>query len=223
VVHATRAPRLWYSIELFIATKVLYFSTRRGAEGIESDGRVEYAKQTSDDGGGQHEMIWLAWLMLALESLVIAIGLWLMWAMVSEASRAPSEAFPPAEDSPAHPPEHPPEASDDPARFILEEVDERGYVSSRKLHMGCEAAICRTPLGARIVAGRRSLKEPQYAWDYASVRLADKALAYAEFNTHPTEGIIGVEDLERGAYPAAEPGQYLRRWRYTPEGRMERL
>ena len=60
--------------------------------------------------------------------------------------------------------------------------------------MGCEAAICRTPLGARIIAGRRSLKEPQYAWDYASVRLADKALAYAEFNTHPTEGIIGVED-----------------------------
>ena len=89
--------------------------------------------------------------------------------------------------------------------------------------MGCEAAICRTPLGARIVAGRRALKEPQYAWDYPSVRLADKALAYAEFNTHPKEGIIGVEDLERGPYPAAEPGQYSRRWRYTPEGRMERL
>jgi hypothetical protein len=96
-------------------------------------------------------------------------------------------------------------------------------VSSRKLHMGCEAAICRTPLGARIVAGRRLLKEPQYAWDYASVPLADKALAYAEFNTHPTEGIIGVDDFERGPYPAAEPGQYLRRWRYTPEGRMERF
>ena len=30
--------------------------------------------------------------------------------------------------------------------------------------MGCEAAICRTPLGARIIAGKHSLKEPQYAW-----------------------------------------------------------
>jgi hypothetical protein len=201
----------------------LFFSPRQRGERIESGGGVEYARQTIDDGGGQYEMIWFAWFTLALESLVIAIGLWLMWAMVSEASRAPSDAFPPVEDPPAHSPEHPSEGSDDPARFTLEEVDERGYVSSRKLHMGCEAAICRTPLGARIVAGRRSLKEPQYAWDYASVRLADKALAYAEFNTHPTEGIIGVEDLERGPYPAAEPGQYLRRWRYTPEGRMERL
>jgi hypothetical protein len=168
-------------------------------------------------------MIWFAWFTLALESLVVAIGLWLMWAMVSEASRAPADAFPPVEDLPTHPPEHPPEASDDPARFTLEEVDERGYVSSRKLHMGCEAAICRTPLGARIVAGRVSLEEPQYAWDYASVRLADKALAFAEFNTHPREGIIGVEDIERGPYPAAEPGQYMRRWRYTPGGRMERF
>ena len=168
-------------------------------------------------------MIWFAWFTLALESLVVAIGLWLMWVMVSEASRAPADAFPPVEDLPAHPPEHLPEASDDPARFILEEVDERGYVSSRKLHMGCEAAICRTPPGARIVAGRVSLEEPQYAWDYASVRLADKALAFAEFNTHPREGIIGVEDIERGSYPAAEPGQYVRRWRYTQEGGMERF
>ena len=156
-------------------------------------------------------MIWFAWFMLALESLVIAIGLWLMWAMVSEASREPADPFPQAE------------VPDDPALFTMEEVDERGYVSSRKLHMGCEAAICRTPLGARLVAGRRSLKEPQYAWDYASVRLADKALAYAEFNTHPREGIIGVDDLGRGPYPAAEPGQYLRRWKYTAEGRMERF
>ena len=89
--------------------------------------------------------------------------------------------------------------------------------------MGCEAAICRTALGARIVAGRRSLKEPQYAWDYASVRLASKALAYAEFNTHPREGIIGVDDLGRGPYPAAEPQGYFRRWRYTADGRMERF
>jgi hypothetical protein len=172
-------------------------------------------------------MIWLAWFMLALESLVIAIGLWLVWAMVSDASRAPADPFPPVEHPPerstAQSQEHPPEANDDSPLFTLEQVDERGYVSSRKLHMGCEAAICRTPLGARIVAGRRSLKEPQYAWDYASVRLADKALAHTEFNTHPREGIIGVDDFERGPYPAAEPGQYLRRWRYTPEGRMERF
>jgi hypothetical protein len=168
-------------------------------------------------------MIWFAWFTLALESLVVGIGLWLMWAMVSDASRAPADAFTPVEDLPAHPLEHPSEASDDPARFTLEEVDERGYVSSRTLHMGCEAAICRTPLGARIVAGRDSLEEPQYAWDYASVRSADKALAFAEFNTHPKEGIIGVEDIERGPYPAAEPGHYMRRWRYTPEGRLERF
>jgi hypothetical protein len=172
-------------------------------------------------------MIWLAWFMLALECLAIAISLWIMWAMVSEASRAPVDPLPPAENPPERRPtqplEHPPEAEDDPGLFALEGVDERGYVSSRKLHMGCEAAVYRTPLGARIVAGRRSLKEPQYAWDYASVRLADKALAYAEFNTHPMEGIIGVEDVWRGSYPAAEPKEYLRRWRYTDEGRMERF
>jgi hypothetical protein len=173
-------------------------------------------------------MIWLAWFMLALESLVIAISLWLMWVMVSEASQAPADPFRQVEDPLQHLPveslEHPPEAnSSDPALFTLEDVDERGYVNNRKLHMGCEAAVCRTPLGARIVAGRRSLEEPQYAWDYASVRLAAKALAYAEFNTHPGEGIIGIDDFGRGPYPAAEPGDYLRRWRYTPEGRMERF
>jgi hypothetical protein len=213
---------------VWIVAKVLYFSPRQRGEGIESEGGEELARLTIDSGGRQdersraHEMIWFAWFMLGLESLVIAIGLWLMWAMVSEASREPGDAFPPVEDPSAHSLEHPPETSDDPGRFTLEKVDERGYVSSRKLHMGCEAAVCRTPLGARIVAGRRSLEEPQYAWDYASVRLADKALAYAEFNTHPTEGIIGVDDMGRGPYPAAEPGQYLRRWKYTSGGRMER-
>jgi hypothetical protein len=65
------------------------------------------------------------------------------------------------------------------------------------------------------------LKVPQYAWDYASVRLAEKALVYAKFNTHPREGIIGVEDSGRGRYPGAEPQDYLRRWRYTLEGQME--
>jgi hypothetical protein len=160
-------------------------------------------------------MIWFAWFMLALESLIIAIGLWIMWKMVSEASRAPAGPPPPAD--------HPPEAGDTAGLFALERVDERGYVSSRKLHMGCEAAVYRTPLGARIVAGRRSLNEPQYAWDYASLQLAAKALVYAEFNTHPMEGIIGVEDPGRGLYPAAEPKEYLRRWRYSPEGRMEKF
>lgn len=167
-------------------------------------------------------MIWVVYFVLALESLVIVLSLWTMWAMISDASRAPAEPLSPVE----HPPE--PEGSSVregegfPALFTLEEVDERGYVSSRKLHMGCEAAVCRTPFGARIVAGRLSLDEPQYAWDYASVREAEKALVYAEFNTHPSEGIVGVEDFGRGRYPAAEPQDYLLRWRYTAEGQMER-
>jgi hypothetical protein len=168
-------------------------------------------------------MIWVAWFMLALEGLVIALSLWMMWVMISEASRAPADPSSAVEHPPAQPLEHPPEANDDPALFILEEVDERGYASSRKLHMGCEAAVCRTPFGARIVVGRRSLKEPQYAWDYATARQAEKALVYADFNTHPRDGIIGVEDFGRGLYPAAEPLDYFRRWRYTADGRMERF
>ncbi len=168
-------------------------------------------------------MIWVAWLMLALEGLAIVVSLWIMWVMVSEASRAPADPFSPVEHPPARPPEHPPDTEADSALFTLEDVDERGYVSSRKLHMGCEAAVCRTPFGARLVVGRRSLEEPQYAWDYASVRLAEKALVYAEFSTHPRDGIIGVDDLEGDSYPAAEPPGYLRRWRYTTEGRMERF
>jgi hypothetical protein len=171
-------------------------------------------------------MIWLAWCMLALESLVIAISLWMTWAMISEASREPAEPLSAVE----HPPERPlaralehlPEANDDPALFTLEEVDERGYVS-RNPQMGCEAAVCRTPFGARIVAGRHSLKEPQYAWDYVSVQLAEKALVYTEFNTHPSEGIIGVEDFEHGSYSAAEPKDYFRRWKYTADGQMQRF
>ena len=167
-------------------------------------------------------------MMLALESLVISVSLWMVWVMISEASRAPADSssaveHPSERPMLAQPLEHPPETKDGPALFALEEVDERGYVSSRKLHMGCEAAVCRTPFGARIVAGRRSLKEPQYAWDYASVRLAEKALVYAEFNAQPGAGIIGVDDFGRGSYPAAEPVDYVRRWRYTTDGRMERF
>ncbi len=165
--------------------------------------------------------------MLALEGLVIGLSLWMMWVMVSEASRAPADSSSLVEHPPGCPPVQslglPPEAKDEPALFTLEEVDERGYVSSRKLHMGCEAAVCRTPFGAKVVAGRCSLKEPQFAWDYASVQLAEKALVYAEFNTHPRDGIVGVDDFGGGSYPAAEPQGYLRRWRYTAEGRMERF
>src|SRR5829696_4039588 len=182
-------------------------------------------------------MIWVVWCILALEILVIALGLRVMWVMLWEASRAPADPLSPVEHPPEHSPAqslgHPPEPKEEnsslrgdegyPALFTLKEVDERGCVSTRKLHMGCEAAVCRTPFGARIVAGRGSLKEPQYAWDYASVRVAEKALVYAEFSTHPRDGIIGVDDLGRGSYPAAEPPDYFRRWRYTPDGRMERF
>jgi hypothetical protein len=182
-------------------------------------------------------MIWFAWFMLALEVLVIALGLWMMWEKIADASREPTDPFSLVEHPPEHPPARPlepaPEATDGfsslrndedlPALFTLEEVDERGYVNSRKLHMGCEAAVCRTPFGAKIVAGKRSLKEPQYAWDYASVGLAEKALVYAEFNTHPRDGIIGVDDFGRGSYSATEPQDYFCRWRYTAEGRMERF
>jgi hypothetical protein len=180
-------------------------------------------------------MIWVAYFMLALEILTIALSLRLMWVMVSEASRAPTDPSSPVEHPPERPLaqslEHPPQAKgevpslrrdeDFAALFTLEEVDERGYESSRKLHMGCEAGVCRTPFGAKIVAGRGSLKEPQYAWDYVSVQMAEKALVYAEFSTHPSDGIVGVEDLERGSYTAAGPRDYFRRWRYIPEGQME--
>jgi hypothetical protein len=172
-------------------------------------------------------MIWVTWFLLVLEGLVIAISLGIMWVMISEAFRAPADPFSAVEQTPEPPLaqslDHPPEARDESALFTLEEVDEQGYLSSRKLHMGCEAAVCRTPFGARIVAGRRSLNEAQYAWDYASVRLAEKALVYAEFNTHPRDGIIGVEEFGRGFYPAAEPQGYFRRWRYTADRRMERF
>ena len=180
-------------------------------------------------------MIWFVWFIIGLEILVIALGLRIMWVMISEASRGPADSSSVVEHPPKRPPAQSPvqlpgardedsslrEDEDFPPPFILEEVDERGYVCSRKLHMGCEAAVCRTPFGGRIVAGSSPLKVPQYAWDYASVRLAEKALVYARFKTHPREGIIGVEDSGLGRYPAVEPQDYLRRWRYTPEGQME--
>ncbi len=161
-------------------------------------------------------MTWLAWLAIALALLVIVLNLWMMWQRVSHATRMPAEPSTLVE----HAAKHQPEAEYVPPT-ILGDLDERGYLSSRKLQMGCEAAICRTPSGARIVAGKRDLKEPQYAWDYAGVQLAEKALVYAEFNTHPSDGIIGVEDFGRGSYPAAEPHDYFRRWKYTADRQMQ--
>lgn len=88
--------------------------------------------------------------------------------------------------------------------------------------MGCEAAICRTPFGARILAGRGGLEEPQYAWDYASLAQAQKALAQVKFRTDRKEGIV-VEKSFSGFYPAAEPSDYLRRWKYTADGQVQRF
>ena len=105
---------------------------------------------------------------------------------------------------------------------VLGEPDERGYLTSRKLSMDCEAAICRTPFGARIVAGKCDLKEPQYAWDYASVQQAQKALASAKFRTDPKESIL-VGDEFSSFYPATEPRNYSRRWKYTTDGQMWRF
>ncbi len=161
---------------------------------------------------------WLAWLVIALALLVIVLNLWMMWQRLSDATRVDADSDAQADDLSKGQP-----GAAHASASVLGELDERGYLSSRKLPMGCEAAICRTPFGARIVAGKRDLKEPQYAWDYASVRLAEKALVYAEFNTHPIEGVIGVEDAERGYFRAAEPREYFRRWRYTAEGQMERF
>ncbi len=164
-------------------------------------------------------MTWLAWTAIVLATLVAAVNGWITWQRLSDAWRRPAEE----ETLVELPSEGQPEVEHDDPPAVLGELDERGYLSSRKLQMGCEAAFCRTPFGARIVAGKRDLKEPQYAWDYVSVRLAEKALVCAEFNTHPREGIIGVEDFGRGSYPAAEPQDYFRRWRYTADGRMERF
>lgn len=88
--------------------------------------------------------------------------------------------------------------------------------------MGCEAAVCRTPLGARIVAGKGGLEEPQYAWDYTSVAQAHKALAQVNFRTDRKKGIV-VEESCGGFYPAAEPRGYLRRWKYIADGQMRRF
>ena len=173
----------------------------------------------STEGKKTNRMLtWLAWLVIALVLVVIVLNLWMMWQRLSDATRMPVDS----EVQVANLSKGQAEAEHVPPT-ILGELDERGYLSSRMLPMGCEAAICRTPFGARIVAGKHDIKEPQYAWDYASVQQAQKALVYAEFNTHPREGIIGVDELGRGSYPVAEPQDYVRRWKYTADGQMQRF
>ena len=54
-------------------------------------------------------MIWAAYFMLALESLMIALSLWIMWVMISEASRAPADPFSVVEHPPERPLAQPPE------------------------------------------------------------------------------------------------------------------
>jgi hypothetical protein len=113
-------------------------------------------------------MIWAAYFILALESLVIALSLWIMWVMISEASRAPASTVAGASAGSQRRRLVSSKDEDFPALFILEEVDDRGYVSSRKLHMGCEAALCRTPSGARNVVLRSLRLLPLSSVDIAS-------------------------------------------------------
>jgi hypothetical protein len=158
-------------------------------------------------------MTWLAWMAIALATLVAAVNLWMTWQRLSDAYRRPAEA----ETQEELPSEGQSEAEHDDPPAVLGELDERGYLFSRKLQMGCEAAICRTPVGARVVVGKSDLKEPQYAWDYTSVAQAQNALVSAEFRIDPKEGIV----VDGEFYPAAEPRDYSRRWKYTIDGQMQ--
>ena len=162
-------------------------------------------------------MTWLAWTAIALATLVTAVNAWMTWQKLSGASRTPDELEDPQEQPSRRRSkvEHePPETTGD--------LDERGYLYRRRLPGGCEAAICRTPFGARIVAGTRRLEEPQYAWDYASVVQAHEALARISFKTDPERGIV-VEEVGSDSYPAAEPRNHVRRWKYTAGGQMQRF
>ena len=62
-------------------------------------------------------MIWLAWFMLGLEVLVIALGLWMMWVRIAEASRVPTDPFSLVE----HPPERLPTPSLEPQTEVTDE------------------------------------------------------------------------------------------------------
>jgi hypothetical protein len=158
-------------------------------------------------------MTWLAWAAIALATLVTAVNAWMTWQKLSGASRTPDELDDPQE----QPSRRRPKVEHEPPG-----LDEQGYLYRRRLKGDCEAAICRTPFGARIVAGTRRLEEPQYAWDYTSVVQAHGALARVSFNTDPERGIV-VEEIGSGSYPVAEPRNYVRRWKYTAEGQMQRF
>jgi hypothetical protein len=163
-------------------------------------------------------MTWLAWSVIALAALVTAVNAWMTWQRLANASRRPAEPG----DLEEHPLGRRSKAKRDEPPNILDELDERGYLSRKSLKEGCEAAICRTPFGARIVAGRGGLEEPQYAWDYTSVTQAHRALALAKFIMDRKEGVV-VEESCSGFYPATEPHEYLRRWKYTADGQMQRF
>jgi hypothetical protein len=167
-------------------------------------------------------MTWLAWSVIALAILVTVLNAWMTWQRLADASRSPAEpgGLRGRSSGRRSKVEHgTPGVLEE---GVLEELDERGYLSRKRLQMGCEAAVCRTPFGARIVAGRGGLEEPQYAWDYTSVTQAHKALAQAEFKTDPKEGMV-VDEFGSGFYPAAEPSDYLRRWMYTTDGQVQRF
>jgi hypothetical protein len=156
-------------------------------------------------------MTWLAWSAIALATLVTAVNAWMTWQKLSDASRT-SDELENQQPSPRRSKvEHEPPG-----------LDERGYLYRRRLRGSCEAAICRTPFGARIVAGTSRLDEPQYAWDYASVVRAHGAMAQASFKTDPERGVV-VDEVGSSSYPAAEPRNYVRRWKYTAEGQMRRF
>lgn len=162
-------------------------------------------------------MTYLAWSAIVLAVLVTVLNAWMTWQRLAGASRRPAE--------PGNLEEYPSgrrSKGEHEVPGVLEELDERGYISRRKLQMRCEAAIYRTPFGARLVAGKRDLEEPQYAWDYASVAQAHKALAQAKFRTYRKEGIV-VEEFGSGYYSAAQPRDYFRRWKYTADGQMQRF
>ncbi len=69
-----------------------------------------------------------------------------------------------------------------------------------------------------------AVEELRYAWYYTSVAQAQKALASAKFRTDPKEGILVIGDeFSSSFYPATEPRNYSRRWKYTTDGQMRRF
>ncbi|HET7271070.1 MAG TPA: hypothetical protein VFI90_08270 [Rubrobacter sp.] len=160
-------------------------------------------------------MTWLAWSAIALATLVAAVNAWITWRKLSGAYQTPVEL----EDLHEQSSGRRSKVGQEPPG-ITGDIDERGYFYRRRLQGGCEAAICCTPFGARIVAGASRLEVPQYAWDYTSVDQAHSALVQATFNTDPERGIV-IDDV--GFYPGAEPRDYARRWRYTADGQMQRF